>query len=415
MQKEKSIPINEGYIADFKAKNFFTIEEVEMSGLGDRKEIYLMGENGDGKTLVLMAMLIGLKGGFLIEGENIKSTGIIASMLSANNMMQITSNDGKGNMFGVETGELPIDANIPIDYYHTVYASPLNTSLVNLYSYGIHRSRSDSEKADQYGFMTLFDTDQYLISPERWLTNLYTKELEKETNKAPADAPAISLNAAKQIISDLVEKNVEIEVNSSGVRYIERGTPMKFSQLSEGYKSVITWICDMVARLSKNQPEVEKIQDYHGVVLVDEINLHLHPRWEKQIVKKLRSWFPKVQFFFTTHSPVTLLGASDDAVFYRVYKEEGKTKISEPYFKKDMINLMANSVLTSPLFGLEDAQMNGKEKSNPDLDTSDNFLYSRIHRKISERLKQKRKEGKIYFSKDKIDEMIEQALNEELA
>jgi hypothetical protein len=287
--------------------------------------------------------------------------------------------------------------------------------LKNLLAYGVHRSRNDSEKASKYGFMTLFDSDQYLISPERWLMGLYTKELEKETKKIPPGSPSISLEAAKQILSDLVDKNVEIEVNSNGVKYIERGTTLQFSQLSEGYKSVITWICDMVALLSENQPEIEKIEDFHGVVLVDEINLHLHPRWEKQIVKKLRGWFPKVQFFFTTHSPVTILGASDDAVFYRVYKEESVTKISEPYFKENLKDLMANSVLTSPLFGLEDARMNGKELSHPELDTSADYLHSRIHEKISKRLEQKKKEGKVYFSKEEIDDMIEKALDEELA
>ena len=393
MKKDKSIPINEGYIADFKAKNFFTIEEVEMNGLGDRKEVYLMGENGDGKTLVLMAMLLAFRGGYLIEEMK---TEVIMNLYKANPLCYIY-----GKNSNKKKSTFPKYINGSLYPYHHFLA------------YGVHRSRShsDKDKSDQYGFMTLFDSDQYLISPERWLTNLYTKELEKETNKAPSNAPAISLDAAKQIISDLVEKNVEIEVNSNGVKYIERGTSMKFSQLSEGYKSIITWICDMVARLSENQPEVEQIQDFHGVVLVDEINLHLHPRWEKQIVKKLRAWFPKVQFFFTTHSPVTILGASDDAVFYRVYKEEGKTNISEPYFKED---LMANSILTSPLFGLEHARMNGAGLSNPDLDTSDDFLYSRIHRKISERLEQKRKEGKIYFSTEEIDAMIKKAINEEL-
>jgi hypothetical protein len=389
------------YIGEIKVSNFFSLENLHISSLEKRKEIYFLGENGDGKTLILMSLVWGFKKNFIQNIGEKKEVGQILDLIEANKELNVAGKDDSGTKY-----EFPIDDKGIVD---------IHSHLKNLLAYGVHRSRSDSEKASKYGFMTLFDAGQYLISPERWLMGLYTKELEKETGKKAPGTPSISLDAAKKILSDLVDKNVEIEVDSSGVRYIERGTQMQFSQLSEGYKSVITWMCDMVARLSENQPEVTKIQDLQGVVLVDEINLHLHPRWEKQIVKKLRGWFPKVQFFFTTHSPVTILGASDDAVFYRVYKEDGLTKISEPYFKESLKDLMANSVLTSPLFGLEDARMNGKAASSPTLDTSDDYLHSRIHQKISKRLEEKKKAGKVYFSEEEIDAMIEQALDEELS
>jgi len=389
-----------GYVHEIKVMNFFSLGEIEMNGLGKRREIYLLGENGDGKSLILMALVLAFNGGFIEAGIPFKEIGEILDLVRANPIASFHGKDVNGRIYNYPRYNRPEDRLIiPFD---------------NLLAYGVHRSRN-REKASKYGFMTLFKEEEYLISPESWLMSLYTKELEKETGKKAPGTSSISLDTAKKILSDLVDKNVEIEVDSNGVRYIERGTPMKFYQLSEGYKSVITWMCDMVARLSENQPETAKIQDFQGVVLVDEINLHLHPRWEKQIVKKLRGWFPQVQFFFTTHSPVSILGASDDAVFYRVYKEDGFTKISEPYFKENLKDLMANSVLTSPLFGLEDARMNGKAPSSPTLDTSDDFLYSRIHQKISERLELKKKEGKIYFSKEEIDTMVEQALDEELA
>lgn len=395
-----TIPVDSAYIEAFTVLDFFSLADIKINGLATRKEIYLLGENGDGKSLILMALVFGFKGFFIKNNTDFEETGKILDLVKSNPDLVLFGSDNEAH---------------PYKSHHKKSAVKQLYYLINLLAYGVHRSRNDSEKASKYGFMTLFDSDQYLISPERWLMGLYTKELEKETKKITPGSPSISLESAKQILSDLVDKNVEIEVNSNGVKYIERGTTLNFSQLSEGYKSVITWISDMVARLSENQLKVEKIQDFQGVVLVDEINLHLHPRWEKQIVKKLRGWFPKVQFFFTTHSPVTVLGASDDAVFYRVYKDDGVTKISEPYFKENLKDLMANSILTSPLFGLEDARMNSKELSNPELDTSDDYLHSRIHEKISERLEQKKKEGKVYFSKEEIDDMIEKALDEELA
>ena len=137
----------------------------------------------------------------------------------------------------------------------------------------------------------------------------------------------ISLTTAKEILSELLDENVTIEVSPDKVTFNERGTEVTFNQLSDGYKSVIIWISDLIARLSEKQPYVSTIQDFRGIVLVDEIGVYLHPKWQYTIVRKLRSWFPHIQFIFTTHSPIVIMGASKDATFYKVYKESGVTKV----------------------------------------------------------------------------------------
>lgn len=391
-----------GYINELKAEHLFSLDNIELSKLADRKEIYFLGENGDGKSLILMSIILAFKGNFIEHISDYDETGRILDLIRANADLSLKGKDSEGNIYQFVRNKKGATNS---DIIH----------LENVLAYGVHRSRNNSDKISQYGFMTLFDSEQFLISPEKFLKDLYLRELERQTQKFTGGS-SISLETAKNIIADLVEKNVEISIDSSGVTYVERGTPLKFFQLSEGYKSVITWTCDLIARLTEKQTAVTSIQDLTGVVLVDEIGLHLHPRWEKIIVKKLRTWFPKIQFFFTTHSPVTILGASNDAVFYRVYKEDGKTNISEPYFKEGLNELMANSVLTSPLFGLEDARMVSGEASQKDLDTSDDYLHSRIHQKISIKLQQEKSEGKrSYFSKSEIDSMIDDVMNEEVS
>ena len=400
--KEEQSKEQLGYVHEFGVKNFYSIKDLRMSGLGDRREIYLLGENGDGKSLILMALVLAFKGHFIEQFTERKETGVVFDMIRANLKLVLYGKDNQGAEYKYPVSGRSSNGNGAV-------------SLKNVLAYGVHRSRNDSDRSSSLGFMTLFDDNQYLTSPEQWLTKLYTGELERSTIKAAVRLEPISLAVAREILYNLLDKNVEIQVSSEGVKYIERGTLLQFSQLSEGYKSVITWVCDMASRLSLSNRTVEKIQDCQGVVLVDEINLHLHPKWERQIVRKLRGWFPKVQFFFTTHSPVSVLGASDDAVFYRVFKEKGETKISEPYFKSDLKDLMANNIITSPLFGLEDARMNSRDLAQVNLDTSEDFLYSRIHQKITERLAEKKKAGKVYFSPSDLDNMIEKALNEELA
>ena len=87
----------------------------------------------------------------------------------------------------------------------------------------------------------------------------------------------------------------------------------------------------MLIRLSENQPYIMEIEEYQGVVLIDEVELHLHPKWKYRFIQKLRELFPLIQFIVTTHSATVILGASDEALFYNIYKnKDGDVCISSP-------------------------------------------------------------------------------------
>ena len=385
-----------GYIDTCRIQHFYAVKDVTLEGLAGRREVYFLGENGDGKSLILMGLMLAFSEQFIRHNTDWKETGRILDMVKANPGLRLRAKSSGGQVF--ESPGRPAASGAPAEH------------LPNLLAYGVHRSRNDSDRSSNLGFMTLFDADQYLINPEQWLQRLYARDLENKL----AGRPGNELDAAQKILTDLLDQNVEIRVSSSGVEYVERGgAVLRFGQLSEGYRSVLTWVCDMVSRLAVNG--VGNLADLTGVVLVDEVNLHLHPKWERQIARKLRQWFPGIQFFFTTHSPVSVLGASDDAVFYRVYKQAGETRISEPYLKTNMNDLMANTVITSPLFGLEDARMDSQELSRKSLDTSDTYLHSRVQRKIEARLQAQKASDEMHFSEQEIDDLIDQALAEELA
>jgi hypothetical protein len=126
-------------------------------------------------------------------------------------------------------------------------------------------------------------------------------------------------------------------------------------------------------------------------------------------VKKLRDIFPNIQFVFTTHSPTIIQGASNDAVIFRAYRENGVTKVSDPYYKKELNDLMINSLITSSLFGLEDSRM---DESNVHADTSDNYVLYRINKKVSEELETQKKSGKEFLNDEEIDAIIDRVIKE---
>ena len=106
-------------------------------------------------------------------------------------------------------------------------------------------------------------------------------------------------------------------------------------------------------------------------------------------------------------------GASEDAIIYRVYRnsEDGKTRVSDPYFRRDLDHLMINTLLTSPLFGLNDSRMN---PDDDEADTSDTYLLYRINAKLEEELKKQKDGGKQFVTDNDIDLLIQQIIDEEL-
>jgi len=151
------------------------------------------------------------------------------------------------------------------------------------------------------------------------------------------------------------------------------------------------------------------LKDFYGVVLIDEIDMFLHPKWEYSIVKKLREQLPNIQWFITTHSPMLILGASEDAVVYKLYKNnEGKTQISEQWTMNDMAHLMANAIITSPLFDLPTARMSSL-KNKEKLNTTDNFWIAKIYERIKQQV-ENNKNTPVVSPKD-IDNFVSEMIN----
>ncbi len=81
---------------------------------------------------------------------------------------------------------------------------------------------------------------------------------------------------------------------------------LSLTQLSDGERSFIAILGDLVRRLALANPDLANPLEGHGVVLIDELELHLHPTWQREIVDKLRATFPNIQFIGTTHSPFVI-------------------------------------------------------------------------------------------------------------
>ena len=336
VKQDINIPID-----NIKISDFFSIKDIELTNLKDKKEIYIVGENGDGKTLLLQAIAIGLKG--VLEGDVFD--------LVKNQTNRDISINLQDQMFFSDTFEYK-----------------------NLFAYGSHRNNSCKIEIDKTGYLTLFSNKLDLNDPVEWLKKLYNaKNAHEDTTP--------TLKEAKTIIQKLLSRDVQIEVTFNNVEFKEKNSTVTFEQLSAGYRSVIIIICDLLDRLAVNQPNVSDIKEYQAVVLIDEVELHLHPKWKYNFIKTLRDFFPKIQFIVTTHSPTVILGASKEAVFYKIYKEDGEVQISSQMPNEGYTN---NTLISSPLFDLK--TMKSKHFSNDQL-SDDDYIYSKIHKAVELKLK----------------------------
>ena len=160
---------------------------------------------------------------------------------------------------------------------------------------------------------------------------------------------------------------------------------MELKNLSAGHKSIVLMIGNMIMRLAEAQPEITNPKDFAGIILIDELETHLHPKWQKEFPKILSETFPKVQFIVTTHSAITLLGMPKNTVFFKVTRtEEAGTQIER--LEIDMENLLPNQILTSPLFDLDVLPAYNKNVS--EIDTADTYQETQRRKDLDNKLKE---------------------------
>jgi predicted ATP-binding protein involved in virulence len=129
--------------------------------------------------------------------------------------------------------------------------------------------------------------------------------------QASPDSEAINfLRIVKQAIVKMVPNATDLFVDRlSGKPELKiriNDATIGIGQLSHGQKSVIAMVADLVQRLIMLNPKRADPLEGYGIVIIDEIELHLHPQWQQQILPNLQSTFPGIQFIVTTHSPQIL-------------------------------------------------------------------------------------------------------------
>ena len=223
----------------------------------------------------------------------------------------------------------------------------------------------------QWCMSSLFDESVALVRCEPWLLELHHKA--NDPDRAERGRYRAALDRLKEIINSLLPGQVCLHrVDSTGVYFVTRnGAPIALSELSDGYRSFLALVIDLLRHIFEDHEDsaVDQAGDpwkfsggavlVEGVVLVDEIDAHLHPTWQRRIGHMLRQVFPRIQFIVSTHSPFVAQAASTDGLF--MLRADGTTSESA---SEDAVRVVqpepsvrgwrAERILTSELFGMLD-------------------------------------------------------------
>ena len=138
---------------------------------------------------------------------------------------------------------------------------------------------------------------------------------------------------------------------------------MPYPALSHGFRAFIGWIGDLLYHVCEWCPSGAKLRDIEGVVMVDEVDLYLHPEWQRTVIESLAKLFRKVQFIFSSHSP--LVTGSLEWTNIWVMEANGPKQLAD----EPIHGLSADQVLLSPYFGLATTRADRKMKELHQLNT----------------------------------------------
>ncbi len=168
--------------------------------------------------------------------------------------------------------------------------------------------------------------------------------------------------------------------------------PLKFQELSTGNKSLLAMVGDLIVRFCKHYNNEENVDfsSFSGIVLIDEIDAHLHPQWQYEIPSLLSEAFPKIQFIVTCHSPIPLLGVpgSENRSIYLKTSKNEFGKISVNRLNIETSELTPNSIFSSPIFDFNNFLSKGYsyDKGFSIQDDYNNVLFEKMLQKKIEEL-----------------------------
>ena len=329
----------------FKRTEIQNVKSIEKMSLNFSSGVNLLiGDNGVGKTTVLEALALSVQTYFSrmnditkkgITQKDVRFTSSLVGDASQHRMYYTpTTIKSTVELGGVEYSS-EISREDETNATRTKYAGKelaaagrelLNsqTEILPVICYFSTSRVVDTQKAStssvgknklndrRCGYMDCLNATLDRKALTDWAFKMAMAEYKKGMPIAEYEAFKKAVGTFMQKMNDLDEiPLVEYTRDFEDITYTENEKTMLVNYLSAGYQSLLWMLMEISFRIALLNPEMSDYSQAEGIVLIDEIDMHLHPRWQWKILDALHSSFPKVQFIAATHSPIIISSFRD--------------------------------------------------------------------------------------------------------
>ncbi|MFY4857496.1 AAA family ATPase [Aliarcobacter butzleri] len=384
------LKINKLYLDNYRCFKDFTIDF-------DEQLTVLVATNGKGKTAILDAIAVAF-------GTFVNSTGLArGSVFHRSDVQKIKARETKTNEME-EVYPLVLEANGVINNEVTHWSRELHKPkgatttkdtkpliqygqdirnkvvhnvdeilpLISYYGTGrlwglkkITLNKKQHETSRLSGYIDCLDPLSSYKSFESWYVDICLAELELKIEEIEKNNLDISNNeftsirkSIQQAVNHIVEKNTgwkDIVYKKRAETIVAQNEifgELSLMQLSDGIRNMIGLVADIAYRSVKLNPHLENApKQTPGIVLIDEVDMHLHPKWQQTVLTDLTKAFPNIQFIVTTHSPQVLSTVKKEQI--RILGDNVVSTPSTHSFGEDSSVLLAELMNVSPLPPLE--------------------------------------------------------------
>lgn len=350
----------------FKIENFKALEHLEInlkphydqhggarsSTQTDAPGLVILGENAAGKSSILEAIALALSDTAARRDLALDASSVLlnSQWMGApgprrrrKGLVRVQYEDGS-------ISDVAIQHGFPGE----------DTPRIPVFAYGAFRMflKGEKKSTPSSAIRSLFEPDHPLPNPEAWLVSLAGTPLLQEVIRNLKYILAVD---QKVDLIEIDEARKQCWLTMAGQdrdgKHIVVRTP--FAAVSSGFRSVLGMACHIMRGLTDHDDRFSaSMARTRAVVLIDEIEAHLHPKWKMQIIRGLRLALPHVTFIVTTHDPLCLRGvaAEEVRVFRRLHRElqdgELPTYVEQLEELPAMSALTIEQLLTSDLFQL---------------------------------------------------------------
>lgn len=353
----------------------FDDEEIEFKECPakDKAEIHILtGENGTGKTTILYSLASIFNKYFFRDFEpsddyptgfvwrndinsfskrfrNIGENPPYPSSLLVVNYSHLQNNDGLETVvFAVDESKniTPYDINGDLSTYRT-FINNYKGERINFAAFAYSGYRRIKDEPIEIGkeiegnplaqTLDFVKDENTKFTVNQWLgQNLLNSSLAQTKKKLDeAEQFHKKVQALEKVINDIIQKEtkeneIRFEMQSATkLVLIKNEQELDFDVLPDGLKSLISWIGDLLMRLDSLKWENDTpIFDREIILFLDEIEVHLHPAWQRKVLPIVQKLFKNAQIFVSTHSPF-VVNSVDDAWVYELEVKDGKAKVRE--------------------------------------------------------------------------------------